>query len=137
MCWSRPGYGKEFERGLQLGSRAVHLPPCRRWQPVCHSFDLTRITLCSHRIGSSNGSRSRQRKRRATIGDYPKCCPNPERKTKTKLLPKFCPLGVVVRFRAAVSENITLRPYGQQLLMYFCSWDRKSLEHTLSSYFGY
>ena len=25
------------------------------------------------------------------------------------------PLGVVVRFRSAFAENITLRPYGQQL----------------------
>ena len=36
-----------------------------------------------------------------------------------------CPVGVVVRFRAVVAENITLRPYGQQLLKLFWSWDRE------------
>ena len=41
--------------------------------------------------------------------------------------PKFVPLGVVVRFQAVVAEQITLRPYGQQLLKLFCSWDRKKL----------
>ena len=29
------------------------------------------------------------------------------------------PLGVVVRFRAVVAENITQRPYGQQFLKLF------------------
>ena len=47
-----------------------------------------------------------------------------------------CSLGHVVRFRAAFAEHIPLRPYGQQLLKFFCSWDRTSLEHTLSSYSG-
>ena len=60
----------------------------------------------------------------------------PLEKKLPMILPKLFPLGVVVRFRAAVAENITLRPYGRQLLKLFCSMDRKSLEHTLSSYFG-
>ena len=50
-----------------------------------------------------------------------------------KGLPMCFPLGVVVRFRAVVAGNITLRPYRQQLLKLFCSWGTKSLEHTLSS----
>ena len=41
------------------------------------------------------------------------------------------PLGVVVRCRYVFAENLTLRPYGQQLLKFFCSWDRKSLEHVV------
>ena len=45
----------------------------------------------------------------------------------------FFPLGVVVRFRTVVAENITQRPYGQQLLKLFCSWDRKNLEHVVVS----
>ena len=45
------------------------------------------------------------------------------------------PLGVVVRSRSVSAAHIALRPYGQ-LLLFFCSWDRKSLERTLSSYFG-
>ena len=53
-----------------------------------------------------------------------------------EFLPKFFPLGVVVRFRSVFAEHIILRPNGQQLLKLFCSWDRKSLEHTLSSHFG-
>ena len=43
----------------------------------------------------------------------------------------FFPLGVVVRFRAVFTGNITLRPYGQKLLKWFRSWDRKSLEHVV------
>ena len=43
---------------------------------------------------------------------------------------------VFVRFRAAVTEHLTVRPCGQQLLMFFCSRDRESLEHTSSSYVG-
>ena len=41
----------------------------------------------------------------------------------------FFPLGVVVRFRTAFAEHVTLRPYGQQHLK-FCSRERKSLENT-------
>ena len=55
---------------------------------------------------------------------------------REKHLRHLFPLGVVVRFRAAFAEHITLRPYGQQLLKLFCSWDGNNLEHTLSSYFG-
>ena len=47
-----------------------------------------------------------------------------------KYLPKFFPLGVVVRFRAVFTESLTVRPYGQQLLKFFRSWDRKVLQHT-------
>ena len=59
--------------------------------------------------------------------DYPKCCPNPLIKQLQKFLPMFFTLGVVVRFRAVFAGNITLRPFGQQLLMFFCSWDGKKL----------
>ena len=58
----------------------------------------------------------------------------PRDQTNTKFVLMLFSLGVVVRFRALVAEHIILRPYGQQLLELFCSWDRKSLEHTLSSY---
>ena len=51
----------------------------------------------------------------------------PRERKLPKLFQKFCPLGVVVRFRAVFTENISLRPYGQQLLKLFCSWDRKKL----------
>ena len=61
----------------------------------------------------------------------------PREKQLPKFLPIVFPVGVVVRFRKVVAENITLRPYGQHLLKLFCPWDRKSLEHTVSSYFGY
>ena len=70
-----------------------------------------------------------------TKADYPKLCPNTETKT-SEVSSDVSPFGVVVRFRSVFTENITLRFYGQQLLMFFCSWDRKGLEHTLSSYFG-
>ena len=33
----------------------------------------------------------------------------------------------LLRFRAAAAENITLRPYGQQLLKLVCFWDREKL----------
>ena len=81
------------------------------------------------------------------------------------LFQTFVPLGVVVRLRSVVAEDVTLRLYGQQLLKCFCSWDgyyyyyyfyyyyyycywlllslllvvlllSLSLEHTLSSYLG-
>ena len=79
--------------------------------------------------------------RRASLGsdvyiDYQRCCPKPWRKELEKSLPKFAPLGVVVRCRTVVTEHITLRPCRKQLLKCFCSWDTKSLEHTLSSYIG-
>ena len=61
--------------------------------------------------------------------DYPKRCPNPWRKRFLMFLPMLFALGVVVRFRAVLAENIILGPYGQQLLKLTCSWDRKSLEH--------
>ena len=48
------------------------------------------------------------------------------RKTHPKFLPICSPLGVAFRFRALVAENITQRPYGQQLLKCFCSWDKKT-----------
>ena len=69
------------------------------------------------------------------MNDYPKCCPNPYRKQTSEVSSEVLPLGVVVWFRASVTENITLRPYGQRLLKLFCSWGRKSLEHKLSSHF--
>ena len=50
----------------------------------------------------------------------------PWEKRLPEFLPKFFPLGVAVRFRAILAGNITLRPYGQQLLKLFCSRDRKS-----------
>ena len=46
------------------------------------------------------------------------------------------PLGVVFRFRSVFTEHITLRPYGQQLLKFVCSWYRNNSESALSSWFG-
>ena len=66
----------------------------------------------------------------------PKVLPDPLEKNSLRcFFRSVCPLGVVVRFRAVFTEHIALWPYGQQFLKFFCSWDRKSLEHTSSSYF--
>ena len=44
-------------------------------------------------------------------------------------LPMFLPVGVAARFRLVFAENTVLRPYGQQPLKLFCSWDRKLGTH--------
>ena len=41
-------------------------------------------------------------------------------KRHPKFIPRLFPFGVVVRCRAVVAGNITLRPYGEQLLKLFC-----------------
>ena len=71
------------------------------------------------------GGRNRGRRFTVACSTYDQCA-----------IMHTCIQYMLSRFRAVVTGNVTLRPYGQQLLKLFCSWDRKSLEHTLSSYFG-
>ena len=69
--------------------------------------------------------------------DCRECCPNPWRKKLPKFLPMLLfPWGLSLDFELFLQKRLTIRPYGQPLLMCFYSWDGKSLEHTSSSYFG-
>ena len=57
----------------------------------------------------------------------------PREKQHPMFVPKFFPLEVVVRFQSVATGNTSLRPYGQQLLRFFCLCWNTRCRRTLGS----